>query len=141
MRLLLEPTLPTMASPELTPIPRRISTSYFLRHVLGGRLEEVHHVLGRGERSIGVIGVRHGRAPHGHDAVADELVDGAAVPEDDLGEHEKSSLSIVTTCSGGRLSASGVKATTSAKSTVIGARSPPSARGARPSRWRRRAPC
>ena len=44
----------------------------------------IDQLEGRAHRSLGVVLVRGRGAPDGHDRVADELLDGAAVPIDDL---------------------------------------------------------
>ena len=50
------------------------------------RVEQVH---GRANRAFGIVLVRDRRAPHGHDRIADELLDGPAVAVDALPrEHE-----------------------------------------------------
>ena len=48
------------------------------------RRDGVHHVERCAHRALRVVLVRDRRAPHRHDRIADELLDRAAVPPDDL---------------------------------------------------------
>ncbi len=68
------PTLPATTVPELSPIPNSSPCSEF---VLAGDLDR------GGQRLVGMIGLAPRGAEHGQQAVADELVDAAAVVVDD----------------------------------------------------------
>src|SRR5207249_1063653 len=109
-----EPTLPANTSPKLMPIPMASSASTSAKYSratsarIGINFGEVYadpdgelgatlllplrvELLERCQlieraphRAVGVVLVRHGRAPHRHDRVPDELVERAAVFEHDL---------------------------------------------------------
>ena len=74
--------------------------------------------------TLGIVLASDRRAPDGHDRVADELLDRAAVASDDVaGERRSSATSVSRTSSASRSSAKGVKPTRSAKSTLTRRRS------------------
>ena len=76
-----EPIRPTTAGPEWMPMPTSKSALEVAELALEG-LQRIGHVERRRDRVPGVLGIVDRCAPAGHDRVADELVERAAVAKD-----------------------------------------------------------
>ena len=75
---LVEPTLPVTAAPAWRPMPMRVGGIVAVRRS-GARRAAMIVEGGARPRSCGVAAVGERRAEHGHEAVAEELVDDAVV--------------------------------------------------------------